>query len=187
MSLWRFIRRLFSTGSGRPSGGKEPRYDHVQIKNVADGTTIEGHDAVKAYFEREEALLQAHGFSIFFQVYRVNLQARAIQDLQGEMLAEIKVDGEFVSGNDTVAAVKDRVRSLLEEKAHSQHESEASSNLAIEDADRITLLFNRRPMRDDTACYADNFVMLPAWVQVLLHRCEFEEVARLVAKLQGGG
>jgi hypothetical protein len=186
MSLWRFIRQLFSTGSRGRAQDQEPRYDHVQIKNVADGTTIEGHDAVKAYLEREKELYKAHGSSIIFQVFRINVQASTIEDLQSEMLAEIKVDGEFVSGDDTVAAVKAKVRSLLESRARSQREQETPSGLIIEDADRITLYFNRRPMQDDTAFYADNFVLLPAWVQVLLHRCEFEEVARLAARLREG-
>ena len=58
-------------------------------------------------------------------------------------------------------------------------------DLTIEEVDRITLFFNGRPMQDDTAFYADNFILLLAWVQVLLHRCEFEEVAQLIAKLMG--
>ncbi len=28
-----------------------------------------------------------------------------------------------------------------------------------------------------------NFILLPAWVQVLIHRCESDEILRLVAKL----
>jgi hypothetical protein len=186
MSLWRFIGRLFSTGSRHRPQEKEPRYDNVQIKNVADGTTIQGHDAVKAYFEREKEMYETYGSSIIFQVYRVDLQASTIKDLQGQKLAQITVDGGFVSGNDTVAAVKEKVRALLEEKAQLQRQTEAQFDLTIEDTDRMTLYFNGRPMQDDTAFYADNFVLLPAWVQVLLHRCEFEEVARLAAKLKDG-
>lgn len=93
------------------------------------------------------------------------------------------MDGGFVSGNDTVAAVKGKVRSLLEETARLRREEGAQSDLTIEEADCITLYFNGHPMQDDTAFYADNFVMLPAWVQVWLHRCEFEEVAQLIVKL----
>ncbi len=184
MSLRRFIGRLFSTGLERRHQKKEQRYDNVEITNVVDGTTITGHDAVKAYFEREKKLYEAHGSSIIFQVYRINLQADTIEKLQGERLAEIKVDSKFVSGNDTVAAVKGKVRSLLERKTWSRREEGAQFDVTIEEADRITLYFDGRPMQDDTAFYADNFIMLPAWVQVLLHRCEFEEVAQLIAKLR---
>ena len=53
MSLRRFIGQLFTTGFGRRHQEEEQRYDNVEIKNVADGTIIKGHDAVKGYFERE--------------------------------------------------------------------------------------------------------------------------------------
>ena len=39
MSLWHFIRRLFTK--------QEQSYDNVQIINVADGTTIQGQAAVR--------------------------------------------------------------------------------------------------------------------------------------------
>ena len=42
-------------------------------------------------------------------------------------------------------------------------------------------------MQDAAAFYADHFVMLPVWVQVLLHRCAFEEVTRLAAQLRESG
>ncbi len=61
----------------------------------------------------------------------------------------------------------------------------ASDGLSLADADRITLYFADDPMEDDTLFYADNFIMLPAWIQVLIHRCEPEELLRLVAKLRG--
>ena len=173
MSLWRFIGQLFSTGSGRRPQEEEPRYDNVEIKNIADGTIIRGHDAVKAYFEREQAMYEAYGSYIIFQVRRINLQADTIKKMQGEPLAEIKVDGAFVSGNDTVAAVKSKVRPLLE----------ARPDLHIEPEDRITLFLDGHPMQDDTLFYTDNYIMLPAWVQVSLHSCEFGKVAERAAEL----
>ncbi len=184
MSLSRFLSRLFSSKTGRRPREEEPRYDNVQIKNVADGTTIEGHDAVKAYFEREKALHDTYGSSIIFQVYRIDLQADSLQNLQGEKLVEIKVDGDFVSGNDTVAAVKSKVRPLIEQQAQAEREQGASSGLRIEPDDRITLIFNGHPMQDDKLFYADHFMMLPAWVQVFLHACEFAEVAGRAAELK---
>ena len=56
-----------------------------------------------------------------------------------------------------MAAVKGKVRSLLEGKAWVPRGQEAQFDLGIEEADRITLYFNGRPMQDDTAFYADNF------------------------------
>ncbi len=187
MSIRRFIQRLFSIGSERDPDSKEQRYDDVKIVSAVDGTVIKGHDAVKAYFEREKQLQEAYGSSIAFQVYRMNLKANTIKELQGEMLAEIKVDGEFVSGNDTVAVVKTKVRSLLEKEDRSSRERETQPDINIEQEDHITLFFNNRPMQDDTLFYADNFIMLPAWVQVSLHSCEFGKVLEIVAKLRNHG
>ena len=59
--------------------------------------------------------------------------------------------------------------------------------LNIEQADHITLVFNGRPMQNDTLFYADNFIMLPAWVQVFLHDCEFGKVVELATKLRNHG
>ena len=163
---------------------EERRYDNVQIKNIVEGTTIEGHDAVKMHLEREQKMQAEHGASIIFQVYRLNLQAETLEKLQGEKLAEIKVDGSFVSGTDTVAAVKDVVRSLLKEKEGMGDHGQAPVALAIEEADRLTFYLSGRPMQDDTAFYEDNYILLPVWIQVLLHRCESEEAVQLINKLQ---
>lgn len=183
MSIKRFFRRFFSARSDRHSPKKEEqRYDNVQITNAVDGTTIKGHDAVKAHFEREKKMIEEHGSSIIFQLYRINLQAETINELQGEKIAEIKVDSGFVSGDDTVAVVKEKLQTLLTEKDWASEETQ--SKLAMNAADRITLFFNGRPMQDKTVFYADNFVMIPAWVQVLLHRCEFKEFAQLITKLR---
>ena len=158
----------------------EGRYDNVRITNIVEGTTIEGHDAVKAHVEREQKMLTEYGASIIFQVYRLNLQADTLEELQGEKLAEIKVDGSFVSITDTVAVVKDKVRSLLKEKEGMQNNGQAPVALAIEAADRLTLYLTGRPLQDDTAFYDDNYIMLPVWIQVLLHRCKSEEAVQLI-------
>jgi hypothetical protein len=162
---------------------EERRYDDVRVTNIVDGTIIEGHDAVKMQLEREREMLAEHGASIIFQVYRLDLQADTLEKLQGKKLAEIKVDSNLVSEDDTVAMVKDKVRSLLKEKAGVRNDDRASAVFGIEEADRFTLYFNGRPLQEDTAFYADNSIMLPAWIQVLLHHCESEEVVQLINKL----
>ena len=163
---------------------EERRYDNVQIINIADGTIIEGHDAVKMQFEREHKMLAEHGASIIFQVYRLDLHADTLKEFQGKKLAEIKVDGNFVSADDTVAAIKDKVRSLLKKKAGTWTKSQANTAPGIEASDHLTLYLNDYPMKDDTAFYADNPIVLPVWIQVLLHDCESEEAVQLVNKLQ---
>src|SRR5262245_8064031 len=120
--MWKFWRRK-----------QKKRYDGVKIVNVVDGTTIEGHEAVAAYFAREQARVDAHGSTITFQLFRLDLNATTLAELQGEKLAEVRVDGSWVSGDDTVAMVKDRVRQLFKDKATA--------------ADRITFYFNSQPMQ----------------------------------------
>jgi hypothetical protein len=168
MSILRFFRKFFAVRS-------EQRFDNIQITNVVDGTTIKGHDEVKAYFEREEKLLEEHGSALIFEVFRINLQAGSLAELQGEKITEIKLSGGFVSGEDSVAAVKEKVRFLL------THNTQLI--LTIDETDRITLSFCGRPMQDETAFYADNFMLLPAWVQVFIHRCEYKEFVQLIARL----
>jgi len=134
---------------------------------------------------QEKELLDTYGPSIFFQVYRINMQASTMEELQGKRLAEIKVDGDFVSGDDTVSAVREKVHALLERGNES--EEGAGFNVTIENSEQITFYFGGRPMRDDTLFYADNFVMLPAWVQVLLHNSTSEELIQLITKLSDKG
>jgi hypothetical protein len=134
---------------------------------------IEGHEAVEAYFKREQALVDAHGSTITFQLFRINLKATTLAELQGEKLTEIRVDGSWVSGHDTVAMVKDRVRSLLNDHATA--------------ADRITFYFNHQPMKDDALFYVDHFMILPVWVQVLLHDGEAEDIEEALHRLQQAG
>jgi hypothetical protein len=180
MSLKQLLRRL--PGAQRRSDDEAQRYDNVRIVSMADGSVITGHDAVKAHFQREQEMLDAYGSNIIFHVYRINLQAGAMDELVGEPLAEITVPGDFVSGSDTVRAVKARLRPLLEE----QQKESAPAELALGEGDQWTLFFNGRPMQDDKLFYAEHFMLLPAWVQVHMHRCEFEQVVALAARLRQG-
>ena len=173
MSLWHFIRRLFTK--------QEQSYDNVQIINVADGTTIQGQAAVKNHFEREKEMLETYGPSIIFQVYRINPQARTLAELQGGLLAEIKVKGDFVSSNDTVSAVIEKVHALLDRGT--QNEGRAQFGVTIEESEQITLFFNGRPMQGDTLFYAGNFILLPAWVQVLLHNGTSDDLVQRITEL----
>lgn len=156
---------------GRPAA-TEQRYDNVRIVNLADGTSIQGHDAVKKQFEKEKQLHEEHGASIIFQVYRIDVTADSVAAMQGERLAELKVGGDFVAGTDTVASVKAKLRPLLEEASRSTLNPGAHPRLRFGDADRITVVFNGRPMRDGKLFYADHFMLLPCWVQVCVHECE---------------
>jgi hypothetical protein len=171
------LRALLSVGrGGAQRQAAEQRYDNVEI-TFPDGTAIKGHDAVKAHFEREEKLLAEHGDAIIFQVYRINMGAKTLRDLTGDKLAQTKVTGGFVSGTDTVLAVKSKVRPLFDGTAQSGY-------LNIGKADQISLFFDGRLMQDNKLFYADHFMLLPVWVQVYLHACALEEVADLERKLR---
>jgi len=183
MSLLRFISQIFSNKSKRCYQEQERRYDNVQVVSIADGTTIKGHEAVKAHVEKEQKMYEMHGSFIYFQVYRVNLQATTVEELLDEKILELKVDNKFVTGDDTVATVKEKIRSLLETKLPEQRNKETQRNIAIEEIDHITFFFLGRPMQDETAFYADNFISLPAWIKVLIHRCEFEELRQIIVKV----
>lgn len=167
----------------RPVERSTQPYDRVRITNLVDGTTIEGHEAVQAHFEEEQALLDEHGMSITFQVFRIHLAATSIGELQGRMLTALKVPGDFASGTDTVADVKDKLRPLIEQAARSHPDAETRRALTWRAADRMAFSFSNSRMLDDDLFYADHFMMLPAWVQVLLHECDHEELMAIADKL----
>jgi len=166
-----------------PERAPKRQYENVKIMKP-DGTTIEGHDAVKAHFEEEQQLLDEHGSTITFPVYRINPEAKTIEDLQGERLAEIKVDGGFASGTDTVAEVKRKLRLLVAGKSWTGRDAGVRPELSIGEAERISFSFDRRRMMDDKLFYADHFMLLPVWVQVLLHDCDHDELMEIAQKLR---
>lgn len=177
MSLKQILDRLFSSGTERQSDKDQKRFANVKVISMGDGTVIEGSDAVQAHFEREQALEDTFGMNIYFQVYRLNLQADSIEELQGEKLDEVVVDSDFVTGTDTVAAVIAKLRHVLEERMHSGLQADVPPGLKMTDDDRVSFNFNGHPMYEDRLFYAEHFMMLPAWVQVFLHDCEFAVVA----------
>jgi hypothetical protein len=145
------------------------RYDSVQIKNLADGTTIKGHEAVTAYFEREQDLLDKHGSTITFQLYRADLAGTTREEVQGVRLAELRIAGGHVSGTDDVAAVKRLILpTLIGDHAAASH---------------VTFVFGGRVMADDRMFYADHFMLLPSWVQVVLSEVPFTEVTDALKRL----
>ena len=161
----------------------EQQYDNVEIVNAVDGTRITGPEAVKAYFERERQLADEYGSSIIFQVYQINLEADSIDEFESERLAEIKVDGSFVSGNDTVASVKKKIRQRLEKAVRSKPDSVVDPSLNFDNPDHITFFFSGRPMQEDKLFYANHFILLPCWVQIYLHDCDSDVFIAALKKL----
>jgi hypothetical protein len=157
---------------------KPERFDNVTITSVVDGTTIQGHEAVQAHFEKEQKLLDEHGSTITFQLYRPNLAATTAAELQGERVAEVKVDAAFVTGTDSVIAVKQKLSHVL---------GPSRPDLNLADPARVTFYFGGRPMRDQALFFADHFMLVPAWVQVVLHDCGFEELNAVVERLRVAG
>lgn len=159
------------------------QYDNIEIVNAVDGNRIAGHGAVKAHFERERQLADEYGSSIIFQVYQINLEADSIEEFQGERLAEIKVGGRFVSGSDTVASVKKKIRKRLETALRSKPDSGVNPSLKFDNPNRITFFFSGRPMQEDKRFYADHFILLPCWVQICLHDCDSDVFVASLKKL----
>lgn len=175
------LDRLREWFGGRKSSRQ--RYDNIEIVNAVDGTVIKGHEAVKAHFERERRLVDEHGSSIIFQVYWVNWKADSLRGFQGEELAEIKVDGGFVSGSDTVASVKKKIRQRLETALRSKPDSGVDPSLNFENPDRMTFFFSGRPMQEGKLFYAEHFILLPCWVQICLHDCDSDVFIAALEKL----
>ncbi|MCP4150753.1 MAG: hypothetical protein GY757_23610 [bacterium] len=73
--------------------------------------------------------------------------------------------------------------SLIEKKARLSRDKAAQLALKIKPADRMTFYLSGRPMKDGSLFYADNFIMLPVWIQVLLHDCKSEKAVKLINKL----
>lgn len=149
------------------------KYDKVRIANAVDGTVIEGHDAVQAHLDHEEQLLAEHGSTINLQFYRASLKATSIERLQGSLIAEIRIDGDSIGGDETVADVKQAIHALIARVA--------TAELAISEQDHVTLFLSGKPLQDDSLFYADNFIMLPVWIQCCIHACDTQ---RFLAKLQ---
>lgn len=111
-------------------------------------------------------------FTITFQLYRANLAGHTRAEVQGARLAELRIEGGEVSGDDTVAAVKQRILpALLGDHAP---------------AERVTFLLGGRAMSDDRLFYGDHPMMLPAWVQVVLSDVPFDDVIAALRRLPAG-
>ncbi|HEY5947577.1 MAG TPA: hypothetical protein VIV40_18865 [Kofleriaceae bacterium] len=100
--------------------------------------------------------------SITFQVYRINMLGKTLAELQGTRLAEHRIAGGEVSGTDSVAAVKRRVMPTFQS--------------LVRDNDRVSFYFAGRRMHDDKLFYADHYMLMPVWVQIVLHDCDVEQL-----------
>jgi len=102
-------------------------------------------------------------------VPRANLAASTRTDVQGPRLAELRIDGDEVSGTDTVAMVKERILPALlgDQRA----------------APYVTFVFDNRVMHDDALFYADHPMLLPSWVQVLLSEAPFADFIAALGRL----
>jgi len=152
----------------------EQPYAGVRIVNAATGEVIEGQEAVENYFAEERALLEEHGSTITFQLFRIDLSATTLEAFQGECLVDHQVGGDFVAGTDSVRQVKGRLKAALLKHG-------------LRGSEQLIFFFGGRPMRDDALFFADHFMMLPSWVQVLAHECEVREVLEKLVALSGAG
>lgn len=119
--------------------------------------------------ERERKLLEENGMTITFQLYCANLAGSTRAEVQGPRLGELRIAGGEVSGTATVASVKQRILpTLLGGRAVTSH---------------VTFVFAGRVMDDHALFYADHFMLLPSWVQVVLSDVPFPEVVAAILRL----
>eukprot|EP00455_Lapot_gusevi_P011317 TRINITY_DN15210_c0_g1_i1.p1 TRINITY_DN15210_c0_g1~~TRINITY_DN15210_c0_g1_i1.p1 ORF type:complete len:125 (+),score=38.97 TRINITY_DN15210_c0_g1_i1:105-479(+) len=105
---------------------------------------------------------------ITFQVYRLNFEGRSLAEFQGPRLHEFSdLAPDAISGDDTVADVQAMVFSLHPE--------------ILQAGETASFYFAARPMDPNNLFYADHFMSLPSWVQILVHN---RDTAAVVAKIQ---
>ena len=86
-----------------------------------------------------------------------------------DVVQKINIPGDAIGRGTTVAEVKALLRPLV---------------TGLQASDTITLDFARQPMQDESLFYADHFIMLPAFVTVLVHCGPFEKVLARSKALQ---
>eukprot|EP00455_Lapot_gusevi_P045415 TRINITY_DN5805_c0_g2_i3.p2 TRINITY_DN5805_c0_g2~~TRINITY_DN5805_c0_g2_i3.p2 ORF type:complete len:113 (+),score=29.55 TRINITY_DN5805_c0_g2_i3:100-438(+) len=102
-----------------------------------------------------------------FQVFHLSLEAQTLAEFQGPMLHEIT--DIRVTGQDTVNDVRNKLLEAHPEIGRENH--------------TVTLFFCGRPMQTDRLFFAEHFVALPAWFQVLVHTGDVDSVVARVRAL----
>jgi hypothetical protein len=118
--------------------------------------------------DAEDELLEKHGMTINFQLYRADHTKPTRAAMQGERLAELTIEGAEVTGLETVADVKERILPRL---------------LGNRTAPHLTFVISGREMEDTRLFYADHFILLPCWVQVVLSDVPFADVIARMRQL----
>ena len=108
--------------------------------------------------------------SLTFQVFRFDAASS-----QAPKIAEVAVPAGFVTGGETVAQVERKLRPRVSLELAN---AEARPGSELREDDQLSLFFSGRPMAPERLFYADHFILLPAWVQVVVHRPEEAEALR---------
>ncbi|MFT3691536.1 MAG: hypothetical protein QM831_00230 [Kofleriaceae bacterium] len=139
--------------------GKRP---DDKVENVVD-TTIPAHLGVANHFDDDDDdEPEEDESSITFQLYAIDPNGQTRAEMQGPRLAELSIPGSAVSGSDTVAAVKQRLLArILGAHAPGTH---------------VTFVISGREMTDDKLFYADHYILLPCWIQVVSSDVPFTDV-----------
>lgn len=113
--------------------------------------------------------------AFIFQVYRANLKANSLEEFQGERLIEWSEGPDFISQEDTIALVKDRLQDVLQWNI---------PDINFNKKENITLILGGRPLKEDSFFYANHFILLPTWIQILIHQCSSSEFIELLELLR---
>ena len=116
---------------------------------------------------------------LYFQIYRMDMEADNLKDFQGPRLLEIKLAPHHITGEEKVATTKEKLREILIWQS-----KKPENDFRLEEDNQITFFFNYCPMRDDRLFYVDHMMLLPVWVQVLLHKCGTLELLQKLNSLE---
>jgi len=172
-------KKLAALGGPLPEKEVRAWQSKVVKRQYSQSSPVEErHESIKGYFDNEAELRKKFGDGIItVEVSRANLEATSIKDLQGEMLTEILYPAGVISGDDSVSIFERLVRIRLAELAPDQ------PALHLSDQDEVTFFLSGRPMNPDSLFYADNFILLPVWVQCGLHACGREVLLQRLKEL----
>ena len=135
----------------------------IHIKDLPAGSPAEAS-------KNSAELTKQYGSTLNFQIYRLSPEGTTVDAYQGPRLADVSTPSGWVSGGDTVAEVAERLREALGSR--------------VRDGERVTFWFNGRRMKVDGLFYADHYMMLPVFVQVLLHTGEPEAIDDAIARFK---
>ena len=93
------------------------------------------------------------------------------EEWQGKNILEINASSDIAGGSDTVKSVIDKLRPVIG----------GSPDMQITEKDNMTLFVSGRIMQENLLFFADHYICLPCWIQVLVYDNTPEQFVNKVA------